>query len=410
MKRIYYIFILCIVCTFVISCGKKQDVKMSDKQDIKVSDKQEKETENVKNATLQTEYHIEDYENGYLIVSKSDGLLYGVIDRNNKNIIPVEYDEITFEGTDLKSGKQFFCAKYEDKYTLFDNQGEKLIENADNIISKAEYETMISSDVPLLFKSKSDGQINFYTESGIEKGVIKFEDDDIDIFSFERSVKINQYEEVNENLVLISTFNSSTGVFNSYLYNYEGKLLKTWDKCAFKHCNTRGDSGNEYYVYMQSGDWETDKIYIDQAGNCKIVDHYTKDTWMDEYNRNEKKVQINTYPYHVGTNKENTISWSNGTWKYQTASGDIVYDARYYSCLKIDTAYLLSNENKEACVITENGKKVLDYGNITYEGDENYYYQDIKLDDKNFFSDFKSVCIVTKDNQQEVAHFFEEQD
>ncbi len=37
--------------------------------------------------------------------------------------------------------------------------------------------------------------------------------------------------------------------------------------------------------------------------------------------------------------------------------GDAVYDGRYYSCLKIDTAYLLSNENKEACVITENGKK-----------------------------------------------------
>ena len=92
MKRIYYIFILCVVCTFVISCGKKQDVKMSDKQDIKVSDKQEKETENVKNATLQTEYHIEDYENGYLIVSKLDGLLYGVIDRNNKRAFHIIMD------------------------------------------------------------------------------------------------------------------------------------------------------------------------------------------------------------------------------------------------------------------------------------------------------------------------------
>lgn len=59
---------------------------------------------------------------------------------------------------------------------------------------------------------------------------------------------------------------------------------------------------------------------------------------------------------------------------------DAVYDGRYYSCLKIDTAYLLSNENKEACVITENGKKVLDYGDISYEGDEDYYYHNIKLD------------------------------
>lgn len=36
MKRIYYIFIVCIMSAFMLSCGKKQDVNIPDKQEEKV--------------------------------------------------------------------------------------------------------------------------------------------------------------------------------------------------------------------------------------------------------------------------------------------------------------------------------------------------------------------------------------
>ena len=42
MKRIYYIFIVCIMSAFMLSCGKKQDVNIPDKQEEKVQKKKKK--------------------------------------------------------------------------------------------------------------------------------------------------------------------------------------------------------------------------------------------------------------------------------------------------------------------------------------------------------------------------------
>ena len=74
-------------------------------------------------------FHIEDYENGYLIVSKSDGILYGAIDRNNKNIIPMEYDSASFFDSELlkKKGKVFIKTSYEKKKSVFNKDGNKII-------------------------------------------------------------------------------------------------------------------------------------------------------------------------------------------------------------------------------------------------------------------------------------------
>lgn len=42
MKRIYYIFIVCIMSAFMLSCGKKQDVNIPDKQEEKVQQEEKK--------------------------------------------------------------------------------------------------------------------------------------------------------------------------------------------------------------------------------------------------------------------------------------------------------------------------------------------------------------------------------
>ena len=42
MKRIYYIFIVCIMSAFMLSCGKKQDVNIPDKQEEKVQQEKKK--------------------------------------------------------------------------------------------------------------------------------------------------------------------------------------------------------------------------------------------------------------------------------------------------------------------------------------------------------------------------------
>ena len=66
MKRIYYIFIVCIMSAFMLSCGKKQDVNIPDKQEEKVQQEEKKEKEE-KSISLQTDYHIEDYEKAAIV-------------------------------------------------------------------------------------------------------------------------------------------------------------------------------------------------------------------------------------------------------------------------------------------------------------------------------------------------------
>lgn len=291
---------------------------------------------------------------------------------------------------------------------MFNKDGNKIINDLDtSAFGVVEYETEANQDVPILFYAQNSekNNISIYNEDGSQKSSFNLPVDS------DASILTVSEEWVNEQCFIVTIMASSW--VNTYLHSYDGKLLKQWKNCSFRHCNARGKSGNKYHVYVEGGDWEknkitTEKIYIDENGICKTVGKYSKvQERLDELDSDKEPVEI-IKTYHIGNNKENTISKSNDTWKYQTTSGDAVYDARYYSCLKIDTAYLLSNENKEACVITENGKKVLDYGDISYEGDEDYYYQNIKIDKKNFFSDFNSVCIVTKENEKEVAHFYDE--
>lgn len=54
----------------------------------------EKNTED--NLYLTTDYKVEDYCNGYFIVSKMDGRLFGVINSKGKEVIPLKYDEVSF--------------------------------------------------------------------------------------------------------------------------------------------------------------------------------------------------------------------------------------------------------------------------------------------------------------------------
>lgn len=84
-------------------CGKEEKTYVPQKKtetEISKSENDselETETEGIsegKNYKITTEYDLEDYASGYIIVSKNDGLLYGVIDKEGNEVIPVEYDNI----------------------------------------------------------------------------------------------------------------------------------------------------------------------------------------------------------------------------------------------------------------------------------------------------------------------------
>lgn len=415
------------VSFFLISCGKRHTRTTTKSPKTNHQSEEQTDFENheieeqiVDTSSLKTDYHIENYENGYLIISKSDSLLFGVIDQNNNTIIPVEYDEISFVSSNENANKQYFCAKYENQYTLFDEQGTKLIENSNHKIDSVNYETRTSENMPLLFYTNPGpeedcSEIIFYNDNGSIKSKIKTKQNST---SSNRTILLS-LETVNDNFYLIAIGDCSNEgnvvrvTSNTYMYDYDGNLLKKWKLSSITHCNTRGDSQNDYYVYIQKANenLDVDKIYIDSNGNCKSIEHYNKDTFTYEYMENKQIASSPLDVYYLGPNNENIIYKSNDTWKYESKGGTPLYDTRYYSCNKFDNAYLLSNENNDVCVITPNGKKVIDYGEISYSNEKTYSYNGTILEDsKNFFSDNSSVCIVTKEDGIEEAHFFNEKD
>ena len=78
---------------------------------------------------LTTDYKVEDYCNGYFIVSKMDGRLFGVINSKGKEVIPLKYDEVSFYNRQevLQQGVDtlLFHVAYQDEEYLLDTNGEE---------------------------------------------------------------------------------------------------------------------------------------------------------------------------------------------------------------------------------------------------------------------------------------------
>lgn len=78
---------------------------------------------------LTTDYKVEDYCNGYFIVSKMDGRLFGVINSKGKEVIPLKYDEVSFynrqEVEQQGADTLLFQVGYQDEEYLLDTNGKE---------------------------------------------------------------------------------------------------------------------------------------------------------------------------------------------------------------------------------------------------------------------------------------------
>ena len=151
-KRVLYVIL---VSTLMLSgCGKSNDQKQlnevkSENTEKAVSNQNTEkasvsEKDNIRkigngSAIFSTNYKIEDYCNGDFIVSKSDGLLYGVINIQGKEIIPVQFDNISFMNDEKvvngDSKNIYIKAKYEDQYSIYNENGEKILDGDASIIN-----------------------------------------------------------------------------------------------------------------------------------------------------------------------------------------------------------------------------------------------------------------------------------
>ena len=101
------------------------------KEEINQTDDSENITEP---SGFTTPYAIEDEKDGYYIVSKLDGSLYGLIDSNGIEILNVEYDSISFPESENANA---VIVELEGEYGLYSYDGAELL--------PAEYEKILNS-------------------------------------------------------------------------------------------------------------------------------------------------------------------------------------------------------------------------------------------------------------------------
>lgn len=195
----------------------------------------EGETVNFKNGLIfSTEYDIEDYCGGYFIVSKNDGLLYGVLDINGEEWIPCEYDEISFlNGNEYIDGKNdvlFMKLRYENLYTVMNDSGKVILDQVGGTsLEYADYEIGDGSTESAAFVveyslGEQDKGIRLYDQNG--NALLEVEHNGVTMFEFETMISEGFFLAYSN---LISA--DSRSVSDSpkvYLYDMQGTIVNQW--------------------------------------------------------------------------------------------------------------------------------------------------------------------------------------
>lgn len=419
MKKKKGALLFILMAVTISACGNKtsqtenEDIQKSDtvnadtyEQGEESAEAEKKDSDAVENGDIifETEYKIEDYCDGAFIVSKSDGLLYGVLNMKGEEILPVEYDNIYFINDDeVKSGENanvYILTTYEDKKEVYDVKGNKLFDEAVDTIS---YEIgTADNDAPFFITSNGETQ---------ERKVYKENGDFLFSITLQPGATYAEIHWINPNLYLIAETESKvTGAASVemtsdgvYLCDANGNTLQQWDGGFFS--NVDGNEGENYWIYLGMDDSTYSKVVIDPTGNVNIAESGLSIDELQEKNAQLVMDSSHPYEYYIGENKDCKIYQTNDTWKYEDASGNPVYDERYFTLGMENGSYLFSNSDNQVCVITPNGKKTVDYGYIDLQ-DLNYNFQGIMLSDENLFADYNSVCFVENNNGMSQVCYF----
>ena len=226
----------------------------------------------VKNIYEQVEY---DKENGVFIVKKDNK--YGVVNKENKEIIPLEYSYIMISNDRINAKKEEINYIYDidgkklnvenitiistdnkDYYIIIDSQGKFGIMDKNNttiLDTKYQYIEHIFDNY---FIAKLDGKAGVIDNKGIEKISFKY-----DVIQKIKNTKIIQAIISNENM--------------SYIYN-----SKLEQQLSYKNALI-SDEGD--YIKVLS---KTNREYLDKEGNKLKNNDIFKDLNLYAYNENNK--------------------------------------------------------------------------------------------------------------------------
>ena len=422
-------------------CGKEEKTYVPQKKtetEISKSENDselETETEGIsegKNYKITTEYDLEDYASGYVIVSKNDGLLYGVIDKDGNEVIPVEYDNIQLvRGEEEESDKDevYFVCEYEGEEEVLDSNGQKILDGKVERVTPHLGE--ISADSPFFYElnytystdyMNQDISLRYYDIKGdmlCDINLLEIEDIDRAMYD---TVDLTVLKLISNDRILVciggalKPKDESSGLeayYNVSLYNLKGERLQEWNELATPSGMTVEDDNSFIFVtvdYWAEG-YQYELYSIDENGNLTDLgdlesqNKYSLSSAGQIQVNEESSSGENSSDYTLGKNGEYRLYQTNDTWKLEDSNGNPLYDKRYFECWHKEDCFFLLNEDNQICLINKNGQMLVDYGTITWNG-EYGMFGDSEITDDSIRSDGNSVCFEVAGDDENILYIF----
>ncbi len=400
MKKIVSLFVVFIMLVTLIGCNEKHT---ESGKDVSAS----KEVDSISYETLTIEYDVEDYVENAIIVSKNDGLVYGMLDNEGKEIIPVKYDDMEFLNKDDYIDGYFdlyISCCYENMNYIFDINGKKILETEDDV----DYADSI-------FKNAKAPVFKIYNNDNYEL----YNKDMVKIADYTDDNNPYHYEHIISNKCYI-TCSASSGFLEArtygsvYIYDYNGNILQD-----FSGLNLIEEDYN-YYAYIDNKcvlfliDADADIMferwliegtayYIGESGN--ILSQVSM-TFGEFEEKCAKEKQYNLYE-------------SNSTYKMEDLDGKPIYKERYYKKLSVageNECVCLTDEDNSVCVFGRQGNLYAEFG--IFSGSDFKQSMDSQIDlitkngnvevDKIYEGKESIIAVISKSSGSEI-HFFTKQ-
>ncbi|MBQ2967643.1 MAG: hypothetical protein IJE10_05945 [Clostridia bacterium] len=319
-----------------------------------------------------TEYDIEDYCENAIIVSKTDGKVYGLLDNKGKEILPVDYDDLDFVNKDeyvtSEHENLYLKAEREEFEMILDVKGNEILKSTGHLYDLSfELDNDADDNTPFFYESIMSSDKNT-----IEK--YKFYNKNGDFLSgVDRHVKLGGTIWLSNKCYIEWSF------ADMVVYNYKGEEMHRFDKGL----GYKVKSGDLFNMYLLSNAEEKDleEVIIDADGNIKSKGNIiTFNEYLSKYSAitaENKKENKSKKPYN--------LYGSNSTMKLEDWDGNTLYEERYFDSLSPsgeNDCVGLTNEDNQLCIVGRNGVKYIDFGLLEYNEDEEKVYMVNKEEEK----------------------------
>lgn len=345
-----------------------------------------------------TDYDIEDYCEDAIIVSKSDGKVYGLLNNKGKEIFPLEYDEIDFVNKDEYIGGEsdnlYVCTEYEGKYTVYNLKKHEIMKSENSIYS-INFQLDDAADDAPIFKSGN----KLYDEDGKER------------MSLPDGIYTSQLTRfISRKCCLIPKGDKVTG-YGFDIKDYNGNIIRSVDNATLLYECTHED---KYYIgcELMNGTDEGNSVYKMYVINSD-GDFAEEKKFSDSSDLHSEITEIIMSRRGKHENKKYNLYQSNGTWKLEDLEGNALYEERYYEKLSPNgdnDCIALTNEDDELCIIGHQGTRYIDFGVLKYDDDEKKVSMLIKKDTEvqidEIFEGKNSIVIPVHDKEGNSIYYF----